>query len=84
MLKMKDCMQIESDNTPLIQTPSDFLFEIGTQLKMVSSHDEDLSNVIISRLLTAEPLTHCVSLAKDDIAAICRDRATIRMAELDR
>ncbi len=58
-----------------VETPSDFLANLGNALREMENVDVGLADVLAKHLLTAAPTVDALTKAKDAILKLARERA---------
>ena len=73
---MADAGEQEAPAVAEVETPADFLANLGNALRGKANVDIGLAEILAKHLLTASPAVDAVTKAKDAILKIASERAT--------
>jgi hypothetical protein len=65
-----------------VETPADFLTNLGTTLRAKENIDVDLADILARHLLTVSPAADALTKAKEAILKLASERAAAAVPEL--
>jgi hypothetical protein len=79
---MADAGEQEAPAAAEVETPADFLANLGNALRGKANIDIRLAEILAKHLLTASPAVDALTKAKDAILKLASERATSPKPEL--